>query len=93
MIESIKHTSSIDTIKQRSNQEALADELNHGIEKIFELIPKDIIVTPKQDTVRIEKLIPKTKITLKNSDDVNEYIDKLKENLLNEINNNKQIIL
>ena len=93
LIESIKHTSSIDTIKQRSNSESLADELNRGLEKMFELIPEEKVVTPKQATVRISKLTPKTKITLKNSDDVNEYIDKLKENLLNEINNDKQIIL
>jgi len=93
LIESINHTSSIDTIKQRSNSEALADELNHGLEKIFELIPQEKVVTPKQDTIHIAKLTPKTKMTLKNSDDVNEYINKLKENLLNEINNDKQIIL
>lgn len=93
LITTINNTSTIDTIKQRSNQDALADELNRGLEMIIELIPKDIVIAPKQDTVRISKLTPKTKITLKNSDDVNEYIDKLKENLLNEINNDKQIIL
>jgi len=93
LMENIKTTTSIDTIKQRSNTDSLADELSRGIEKIFELIPQTEVVTPKQDTVRIAKLTPKNKITLKNSDDVNEYIDKLKENLLNEINNDKQIIL
>ncbi|QOP44195.1 BREX system P-loop protein BrxC [Sulfurimonas sediminis] len=93
LIETIKHTSSIDTIKQRSNADALADELNRGLEKIFELIPQDVIVPPKQDTVRIAKLTPRNKLTLKNSDDVNEYIEKLKENLLNEIGNGKQVLL
>jgi hypothetical protein len=93
LIESIKHTSSIDTIKQRTNSEALADELNCGIEKMFELIPQEKIVTPKQDTVRISKLTPRNKITLKNSDDVHEYIAKLKENLLSEIDNGKQVLL
>jgi len=93
LIETIKHTSSIDTIKQRSNADALADELNRGLEKIFELIPQDVIVPPKQDTVRIAKLTPRNKLTLKNSDDVNEYIEKLKENLLNEIDSGKQILL
>ena len=93
LIETINHTSSIDTIKQRSNADSLADELNRGLEKIFELIPKEQITAPKQDTVRIGKLTPKTKMTLKNSNDVNEYVDKLRENLLNEINNDKQIIL
>ena len=93
LITTINNTSTIDTIKQRSNSEALADELNRGLEMIVELIPKDIVVAPKQAIVRIAKLTPRTKVTLKNSDDVNEYIDKLKENLLNEINNDKQIIL
>ena len=93
LIESIKHTSSIDTIKQRSNFESLEDEFNRGIEMIFELIPQEKVITPKQATVRISKLTPKTKITLKNSDDVHEYIDKLKENLLNEIDSGKQIIV
>jgi len=93
LIEIINHTSSIDTIKQRTNSEALGDELNRGIETIFELMPQDAVVSPKQATVRISKLTPKTKITLKNSDDVDEYIEKLKENLLNEIDSGKQIIL
>ena len=93
LIESIKHTSSIDTIKQRSNSESLSDELNRGLETMFELVPEEKIITPKQATIRISKLTPKTKITLKNSDDVNEYIDKLKENLLNEIESGKQIII
>jgi len=91
--DSIKATTSIDTIKQRTNADALADELSRGVETIFELIPVDEVVKPKQDTVRIAKLTPKNKITLKNSDDVNEYVEKLKENLLNEINQNKQILL
>ena len=93
LIETIKHTSSIDTIKQRTNGDALSDELSRGIEKMFELIPEEKIVTPKQATIRIAKLTPRTKITLKNSDDVNEYIDKLKENLLSEINDGKQVLL
>jgi hypothetical protein len=93
LIETIKHTSSIHTIKQRSNSDALADELNRGLEKIFELIPQEKVVTPKQATVRLTTLTPRTKITLKNSDDVNEYIDKLKENLLNEIDSGKQVLL
>jgi len=92
LIEDIGHISSIDTIKQRSNSDALADELNRGLEKIFELIPQEK-EKAKQATIRISKLTPKTKIALKNSDDVNEYIDKLKENLLNEIDRGKQIIL
>lgn len=93
MIESINHIVSIDTIKQITNSEALSHELNQGIEKIFELIPKEIVVAPKQATVRIATLVPRHKTTLKNSDDVNDYIDELKENLLIEINNDKQIFL
>ena len=90
LIENINHTSSIDTIKQRSNSDALADELNKGIKKIYELIETKL---PIPDTVRIATLTPRNKITLKNSDDVNEYIDKLKENLLSEIDNGKQVLL
>ena len=93
LISSIQATTSIDTIKQRTNSEALSYELSKGLETIFELIPTHEVVTPKQDTVRIGKLTPKNKITLKNSDDVNEYIEKLKENLLNEIDAGKQVIL
>lgn len=93
LIESINQTSSIDTIKQRSNSESLANELSKGIDKIYELLPVDKVVTPKQESVRIATLTPRNKITLKNSDDVNEYIDKLKENLLNEINDGKQVLL
>ena len=44
-------------------------------------------------SVSISRGEPKTKITLKNSDDVNEYIDKLKENLLSEIDSGKQVLL
>lgn len=93
LIESINQTSSIDTIKQRSNSESLANELSKGVDKIYELLPVDKVVTPKQESVRIATLTPRNKITLKNSDDVNEYIDKLKENLLNEINDGKQVLL
>ena len=93
LITTINNISAIDTIKQRSNAEALADELNRGIETIIELIPKDVVVAPKQATIRISKLTPKIKFTLKNSDDVNEYIDKLKENLLSEIDSGKQVLL
>jgi hypothetical protein len=93
LVTTINNTSTIDTIKQRSNQDALADELSRGLEMIIDLIPKDVVIAPKQDTVRIAKLTPRTKITLKNSDDVNEYIDKLKENLLNEIDSGKQVLL
>jgi energy-coupling factor transporter ATP-binding protein EcfA2 len=89
LIESIKRISNIDTIRQRTSDEALSDELNRGLEVIFELIPE----APKQQTIHITKLTPKTKRTLKNSDDVDEYIQKLKDVLLKEINNDKQIIV
>lgn len=93
LIENIKHISSIDTIKQRTNSESLANELSKGVDKIYELLPVDKVVAPKQATVRMSTLTPRNKITLKNSDDVNEYIDKLKENLLNEIDSGKQVLL
>jgi len=91
--ESIKSTTSIDTIKQITNNESMADELSRGLEMIFELIPVDVVVPDKPKTVRIAKLTPRNKLTLKNSDDVEAYIEKLKENLLNEINQDKQILL
>jgi len=90
LIESLKHTSSIDTIKQRSNSDALADELNKGIEKIYELID---VKLPVKNIIRVSEILPKDKIYLNDSNDVNEYIDKLKENLLNEIDNGKQVKL
>ena len=91
--ESIKATTSIDTIKQISNNESLADELSRALETMFELMPDDVVVPDKQETVRIAKLTPRGKITLKSSEDVEEYVEKLKENLLNEINQDKQILL
>ena len=93
LVASIKNTASIDTIKQRTNSDSLAEELNRGIETIFELIPEDKIAIQQPITVRISTLTPKNKITLKNSSDVEEYIAKLKDNLLKEIDNGKQVLL
>jgi len=90
--ESIKATTSIDTIKQLSNSDALDEELKRGLESIYDLIPGDIVVPPST-TVRITKLTPKGKTSLKNSEDVDVYIDNLKENLLNEVNNGKEVLL
>ncbi|QFR43750.1 BREX system P-loop protein BrxC [Sulfurimonas xiamenensis] len=90
---SLTFTTSIDTIKQRTNAEALADELNRGLDTLFELIPQEEVTAPQPTTVRIATLTPKSKITLKSTQDVEEYIDKLKENLLNEIDNGKQVLL
>lgn len=90
---SLSQTSSIDTIKQRTNSDALADELNRGLETLFELIPQEEVTTPQPTTVRISTLTPKSKITLKNSSDVEEYVTKLKDNLLKEIDNGKQVLL
>ena len=89
----ILRTHSIDTIKQRSNQEALVDELNKAIEVMFDLIPEEIVSTPKPMTVRMASITPKNKMTLKNDEDVNEYIEKLKANLLKEIHEGKQVVL
>ena len=92
LMESIKATTSIDTIKQLSNSDALDEELKRGLESIYDLIPGDIVVPPST-TVRITKLTPKGKTSLKNSEDVDIYIDNLKENLLNEVNNGKEVLL
>ena len=89
----ILRTNSIDTIKQRSNQEALVDELNKANEVMFDLIPEGIGSTPKPMTVRMANITPKNKMTLKNDEDVNDYIEKLKANLLKEIHEGKQVVL
>ncbi len=57
---------------------------------IYELIK---IEPPIIKTVPISEVTPKNKIYLTTDIDVNEYIDKLKENLLNEIDNGKQVKL
>jgi len=93
LIEVIEQTTSIDTIKQRTTSEALSEELKNGIDKIFELIPEEKTPVKRQDTVRLSSLSPRTKMTLKDKNDVDEYINNLKEKLLNEISNNKHIIL
>lgn len=90
LIESIKATTSIDTIKQRSNADALAEELTKGIEVIYELLD---VVPPVQKVIPVSAILPKDKVYLKDSDDVDEYIKKLKENLLIEIENGKQVKL
>jgi len=71
----------------------LADELQSGIDKIFELIPEEKTPAPRQDTIRLSSLSPRTKLTLKDKNDVDEYIDTLKKKLLHEIDNNKHILL
>ena len=88
-IEVINTISSIDTIKQRTSEDALTDELNRGLETIAELIDIPAVA----QTVRISKLSPKDKITLKSEEDVEAYVQKLKENLLREINNGRQVLL
>lgn len=90
LIESLQNTTSIDTIKQRSSSESLQYELQSGLELMYELIPVPI-VQPK--TVRLASLAPTTKRSLNDANDVEEYINSLKQNLLDEINDGKQILL
>jgi len=92
LIENIKSTTSIDTIKQLSNSDALDEERRRGVETIYELIPGDVVV-PEPTTVRIAKLTPKGKTSLQSSEDVEIYIENLKENLLNEVRNGKEVLL
>lgn len=74
----ILRTNSIDTIKQRSvPNRGPVDELNKANEVMFDLIPEEIISAPKPMTVRMASITPKNKMTLKNDEDVNEYIEKL----------------
>lgn len=87
---SISLTTSIDTIKQRTNTDALSQELDRGLETMFSLIG---IVPKKLDTVKITTLTPTSKRKLKSSEDVKEYIQILQETLLKEIDDGKHILL
>ncbi len=89
----IEQTTSIDTIKQRSSKESLDKAYDDALEMIDELMPEDKSIAPKQKIVRIEKLIPKDKRYLKDVNDIEHYINKLKENLLKEIEDGTQVIV
>ncbi|MGC9351510.1 MAG: hypothetical protein ACP5D3_05935, partial [Sulfurovum sp.] len=94
LIESLDHTRSIDTIKQRASSESLQNELQSGLELMYELIP----VEEKEDvaefkTVKLSSITPKTKRSLNDANDVEEYIEALKQKLIDEINDGKQILL
>jgi len=94
LIDSLEHTTSIDAIKQRVSSESLQSESQNALELIYELIPpekKDDIVELK--TVKISSITPKTKRALNDKNDVEEYITTLKQKLLDEINDGKQILL
>jgi hypothetical protein len=47
----------------------------------------------KKQIVRLSALTPKTRSTLTTANDVDEYIDRLRENLLGAINEQKEVIL
>lgn len=90
--DSIKQTKSIDTIKQRSSNESLQYEVQAALEKMNELIP----ATEEKveiKTVRLSSVTPKAKRCLSDANDVEEYIDELKQKLLDEISDGKQILL
>lgn len=94
LIDSLEHTTSIDTIKQRASSESLQNEFHNAIELMIELIPQE----KKPDimelkTVKISSITPKTKHSLNDTKDVEEYITTLKQKLLDEINDGKQILL
>lgn len=94
LIDSLEHTTSIDAIKQRVSSESLQSESQNALELIYELIPpekKDDIVELK--TVKISSITPKIKRALNDKNDVEEYITTLKQKLLDEINDGKQILL
>jgi len=90
LMESLEHTTSIDTIKQRTSSESLQTELQNGFDLMYELIP---VPVEKPKTVRISSLAPKSKRSLNDTNDVEEYIAILKQKLLDEINDGKQILL
>lgn len=88
--ESLESTSSIDTIKQRTSPESLRNELQSALELMYELIP---VPVERPKTVSISSITPKTKRSLNDVNDVEEYIQSLKQKLLDEINDGKQILL
>jgi len=90
LLDSIKNIQNIDTIKQMTSDEALERELDKGEEMIYELIDEN---RPKQEIIRVSQVIPKDKIYLNSKDDVEEFIQSLKRNILNEIEKGKQVKL
>ena len=89
LIEEIGSINSIDTIKQRSSDEALAKEYEDGIETIAELanIPETV------KSVRLSEITPKEKIALKSKEEVEEYLTKMREKMLQALDEGKEILL
>jgi uncharacterized protein YdhG (YjbR/CyaY superfamily) len=77
----------IDSIQVISNDESL---FSNGLNRIEELIPDEVV---KIDRVNISTLKPQTKAQLKTTQDVEEYISKLKDQMLEQINQNKEILV
>jgi len=78
---------SIDTIRQLSSEESINRYLKDAYEKMAEFTKEEVKLE------HFSSLIPKSKQILETQKDVKDFINTLKENLLNEIKNSKKIIL
>lgn len=88
----------IDSIHYNGSEETLSKIVGEALELAMELAPippavngvKPII---KKQIIRLSALTPKTRSTLTTASDVDEYINRLRENLLGAINEQKEVIL
>ncbi len=83
----IDNSFSIDTIRQLSSEESINRYLKDAYEKMAEFTKEEVKLE------HFSSLIPKSKQILETQKDVEDFINSLKENLLNEIKNRKKIIL
>ena len=83
--EEIKNSNVIDSIIAMSEDDKL---LSEGLARIEELIPGDVVV----QRVQFASIIPKGK-RLNSKDDVERYIEELKQSLLRAIDDKKEIIV
>ncbi len=88
----VEHSNDIDFINQRASDSALRSLYSGGLEQIEELQPSTdpIVVTPR---VQIQSLKPRGMSKLSNNDDVRAYLEALEKNILEQIENGKEIIL
>lgn len=88
----------IDSIHYNGSEETLSKIVGEALELAMELAPIPPVVDGvkpivKKQIVRLSALTPKTRSTLTTASDVDEYINRLRENLLSAINEQKEVIL
>ena len=86
---SIQATRSIDAIRQMSGEEFLSRRYEEALERIAELVDIPEPVT----TVRLSKITPREKITLKTPEEAEAFVRKLKERMLEALEEGKEILL